>query len=155
MTPPMGHVLCPQLPDPRTGRQRVVDPMHFAVLARDYAQHIEIQTALAAEVMAHEPVRDARRVGNLADRDGVDRPRGERVQRCRVASACACRDPIHDHSPLQRCFRDMDMLAVHAFLDIVTAAANYGRLVLGHPAEDSLLCASPRGGVPEGAGLSR
>ena len=48
-------------------------------------------------------------------------------------------DGLRDHSPLQRDLRDVNMLAVHAFLDIDTAAEARGRLVLGLPADDPLL----------------
>ncbi|MGE3771541.1 MAG: acyl-CoA dehydrogenase family protein [Gammaproteobacteria bacterium] len=48
-------------------------------------------------------------------------------------------DGFREESPLQRYFRDVNMLAVHAFLDIDTAAATYGRLLLDLPVEDTLL----------------
>ena len=48
-------------------------------------------------------------------------------------------DGFREESPLQRYFRDVNMLAVHAFLDIDTAAETFGRLTLGLPAEDLLL----------------
>jgi 3-hydroxy-9,10-secoandrosta-1,3,5(10)-triene-9,17-dione monooxygenase len=48
-------------------------------------------------------------------------------------------DGFRDASPLQRYFRDVNMLAVHAFLDIDTAAESYGRMTLGLPPEDVLL----------------
>ncbi len=48
-------------------------------------------------------------------------------------------DGFREQSPLQRYFRDINMLAVHAFLDIDTAAETYGRMTLGLPAEDRLL----------------
>ena len=48
-------------------------------------------------------------------------------------------DGFRDDSPLQRYFRDLNMLAVHAFLDIDTAAETYGRMVLGLPLEDRMV----------------
>ena len=48
-------------------------------------------------------------------------------------------DGFRDESPLQRYFRDNNMLAVHAFLDIDTAAETAGRLALGLAAEDPIL----------------
>lgn len=48
-------------------------------------------------------------------------------------------DGFRDQSPLQRYFRDINMLAVHAFLDIDTAAETAGRLALALPADDPLL----------------
>jgi 3-hydroxy-9,10-secoandrosta-1,3,5(10)-triene-9,17-dione monooxygenase len=48
-------------------------------------------------------------------------------------------DGFRDHCPLQRYFRDINMLAVHAFLDIDTAAETYGRLVLGQAIDDPIL----------------
>ena len=48
-------------------------------------------------------------------------------------------DGFRDASPLQRYFRDVNMLAVHAFLDIDTAAESYGRMTLGLPPDDMLI----------------
>ena len=48
-------------------------------------------------------------------------------------------DGFRDHSPLQRYFRDINVLAVHAFLDIETAAQTSGCLRLGLPVEDPLI----------------
>ena len=48
-------------------------------------------------------------------------------------------DGFRDALPLQRYFRDVNMLAVHAFLDIDTAAESYGRMTLGLPPEDMLI----------------
>jgi len=48
-------------------------------------------------------------------------------------------DGFRDSSPLQRYFRDVNMLAVHAFLDIDTASESLGRLTLGVPVEDVLI----------------
>lgn len=48
-------------------------------------------------------------------------------------------DGFREQSPLQRYFRDINMLAVHAFLDIDTAAESAGRLALGLAVEDPLL----------------
>lgn len=48
-------------------------------------------------------------------------------------------DGFREHCPLQRYFRDINMLAVHALLDIDTATETYGRMTLGLPAEDPLL----------------
>ena len=48
-------------------------------------------------------------------------------------------DGFREQSPLQRYFRDINMLAVHAFLDIDTAAETSGRLTLGLAADDAML----------------
>ncbi len=48
-------------------------------------------------------------------------------------------DGFRETSPLQRYFRDINMLAVHAFLDIDTAAESYGRMALGLPPDDMLI----------------
>lgn len=48
-------------------------------------------------------------------------------------------DGFREPSPLQRYFRDINMLAVHAFLDIDTAAETAGRLALDLPPDDPLL----------------
>ncbi|MFA7595276.1 MAG: acyl-CoA dehydrogenase family protein [Novosphingobium sp.] len=48
-------------------------------------------------------------------------------------------DGFRDHSPLQRYFRDINVLAVHAFLDIDTAAETTGCLHLGLPTDDPLI----------------
>ncbi len=48
-------------------------------------------------------------------------------------------DGFREQSPLQRYFRDINMLAVHAFLDIDTAAETAGRFALSLPADDPLL----------------
>ena len=48
-------------------------------------------------------------------------------------------DGFRESSPLQRYFRDLNMLAVHAFLDIDTAAETFGRLTMGLPGDDPLL----------------
>ncbi len=48
-------------------------------------------------------------------------------------------DGFRDVSPLQRYFRDVNMLAVHAFLDIDTASESAGRIALGLPVEDPLI----------------
>ncbi|MEV1292681.1 acyl-CoA dehydrogenase family protein [Pseudonocardia sp. NPDC049635] len=62
-----------------------------------------------------------------------------------------CRDAVNDvvrgiggdgfrtHSPLQRFFRDINVVSVHAFLDIDTAAETIGRQALGLPLEDRLI----------------
>ena len=48
-------------------------------------------------------------------------------------------DGFRDHSSLQRYFRDINVLAVHAFLDIDTAAQTAGCMRLGLPVEDLLV----------------
>lgn len=48
-------------------------------------------------------------------------------------------DGFREASPLQRYFRDVNMLAVHAFLDIDTAAESAGRLALGLTPDDPVL----------------
>ena len=48
-------------------------------------------------------------------------------------------DGFRDASPLQRYFRDLNMLAVHAFLAIETAAETAGRLALGLQPEDPII----------------
>jgi 3-hydroxy-9,10-secoandrosta-1,3,5(10)-triene-9,17-dione monooxygenase len=44
-------------------------------------------------------------------------------------------DGFRDHSPLQRFFRDINVLALHAFLDIDNASETAGRLALDLPVE--------------------
>jgi 3-hydroxy-9,10-secoandrosta-1,3,5(10)-triene-9,17-dione monooxygenase len=48
-------------------------------------------------------------------------------------------DGFRDSSPLQRYFRDVNMLAIHAFLDIDNATETAGRHALGLPVEDPLV----------------
>ncbi len=48
-------------------------------------------------------------------------------------------DGFRDHSPLQRFFRDINVISVHAFLDIDTAAETIGRFALDLPVEDRLI----------------
>jgi 3-hydroxy-9,10-secoandrosta-1,3,5(10)-triene-9,17-dione monooxygenase len=48
-------------------------------------------------------------------------------------------DGFRNSSPLQRYFRDINTLAVHAFIDIDTAGESFGRLTLGQPTDDPLL----------------
>jgi 3-hydroxy-9,10-secoandrosta-1,3,5(10)-triene-9,17-dione monooxygenase len=48
-------------------------------------------------------------------------------------------DGFRDESPLQRYFRDINMLSVHAFIDYDTASDSFGRLMLGQAADDPLL----------------
>ena len=48
-------------------------------------------------------------------------------------------DGFRDEAPIQRHFRDLNMLAVHAFLDIDTASETAGRLALDLPVDDPLL----------------
>lgn len=48
-------------------------------------------------------------------------------------------DGFRDVSPLQRYFRDINMLAIHGFMDIDTAAETAGRHALDMPREDPLI----------------
>jgi 3-hydroxy-9,10-secoandrosta-1,3,5(10)-triene-9,17-dione monooxygenase len=48
-------------------------------------------------------------------------------------------DGFRDSSPLQRYFRDVNMLAIHAFLDIDNATETAGRHALGLSVEDPLV----------------
>lgn len=48
-------------------------------------------------------------------------------------------DGFRDHNPLQRYFRDINVIAVHAFLDIDTASETIGRMALDLPNEDRLI----------------
>jgi 3-hydroxy-9,10-secoandrosta-1,3,5(10)-triene-9,17-dione monooxygenase len=48
-------------------------------------------------------------------------------------------DGFRTQSPLQRYFRDINMLSVHAFIDYDTASESFGRLTLGQTADDPLL----------------
>ncbi|WP_345426992.1 hypothetical protein [Pseudonocardia xishanensis] len=48
-------------------------------------------------------------------------------------------DGFRDHSPLQRFFRDINVVAVHAFLDLDTASETLGRMALQLPVEDRLI----------------
>jgi 3-hydroxy-9,10-secoandrosta-1,3,5(10)-triene-9,17-dione monooxygenase len=48
-------------------------------------------------------------------------------------------DGFRNASPLQRYFRDINMLSVHAFIDFDTASESFGRLTLGQTVDDPLL----------------
>jgi 3-hydroxy-9,10-secoandrosta-1,3,5(10)-triene-9,17-dione monooxygenase len=48
-------------------------------------------------------------------------------------------DGFRERSPLQRYFRDINVLALHAFLDIDTASESFGRIALDVPVEDPLI----------------
>jgi 3-hydroxy-9,10-secoandrosta-1,3,5(10)-triene-9,17-dione monooxygenase len=48
-------------------------------------------------------------------------------------------DGFRSKSPLQRYFRDVNTLAVHAFIDIDTASESFGRLHLGQSTDDPLI----------------
>ena len=48
-------------------------------------------------------------------------------------------DAFRDDASFQRYFRDMNVVARHAFLDSETAAESYGKLVLGLPISDLLI----------------
>jgi 3-hydroxy-9,10-secoandrosta-1,3,5(10)-triene-9,17-dione monooxygenase len=48
-------------------------------------------------------------------------------------------DGFRNSSPLQRFYRDINLLAVHAFLDIDTASETSGRFTLGLPPTDPLV----------------
>ena len=46
---------------------------------------------------------------------------------------------FRSESPLQRFFRDINMVSVHSFMDFDIASESYGRALLGLPNEDPLL----------------
>ncbi|MCA2276874.1 acyl-CoA dehydrogenase family protein [Mycobacterium intracellulare] len=48
-------------------------------------------------------------------------------------------DGFRDDSPLQRFFRDINVMSVHAFLDLDNASENIGRNTLGLPLEDRVI----------------
>lgn len=48
-------------------------------------------------------------------------------------------DGFRDQSPLQRFFRDINVMSVHAFLDLDNAAENIGRNTLGLPSVDRVI----------------
>jgi 3-hydroxy-9,10-secoandrosta-1,3,5(10)-triene-9,17-dione monooxygenase len=79
----------------------------------------------------------------LADRASMKLKVAQIVDLCRTAMNDMVRgiggDGFREHSPLQRYFRDINLLALHAFLDIDTAAESTGRLELGLPVHDPLL----------------
>ena len=110
-------------------------------LARGLAAADAAETLLRDYLERYMQVRDGQY--ELMDRAGMKLKAAYLADLCRNAVNDLARgfggDGFRDHSSLQRYFRDLNMLAVHAFLDIDTAAETYGRLVLGLPVEDPLL----------------
>ncbi len=110
-------------------------------LARTFAR------ADAAEILLADYLRifiaDRPEQADLQDRCGMKLKAAFITDLCRDGINDIVRgiggDGFRDASPLQRYFRDVNMLAVHAFLDIDTAAESYGRMALGLPPEDMLL----------------
>ncbi len=110
-------------------------------LARGLAAADAAETLLDAYVGRYMTVRSEQL--DLTDRAAMKLKAAYITDLCRNAVNDLARgfggDGFRDQSPLQRYFRDINMLAVHAFLDIDTAAETFGRLTLGLPAEDPLL----------------
>jgi 3-hydroxy-9,10-secoandrosta-1,3,5(10)-triene-9,17-dione monooxygenase len=88
----------------------------------------------------------------MSDRPEQSDPRDRANMKLRVAYIVdMCRNGMNDmvrgigadgfrnSSPLQRFYRDINLLAVHAFLDIDTASETRGRFTLGLPVTDRLV----------------
>jgi 3-hydroxy-9,10-secoandrosta-1,3,5(10)-triene-9,17-dione monooxygenase len=115
------------------------------------AAQIRLGRALAAADAAEVLLRDyverilARRPTNSDPADRAEmKLKGAFISNlCREAINDIARgiggDGFRTHSPLQRFFRDINVVAVHAFLDIDTAAETIGRMALELPVEDRLI----------------
>ncbi|MFT4564845.1 MAG: 3-hydroxy-9,10-secoandrosta-1,3,5(10)-triene-9,17-dione monooxygenase [Gammaproteobacteria bacterium] len=110
-------------------------------LARGHASVDAAQTLLEAYLDRYTMVRPEQ--NELIDRADMKLKAAFITDLCRNAINDLARgfggDGFRDHNPLQRYFRDINLLAVHAFLDIDNSAETYGRLMLGLPAEERLL----------------
>ena len=110
-------------------------------VARGHAAVDAAQTLLDAYLDRHMMVRPEQ--NELIDRADMNLEAAFITDLCRNAINDLARgfggDGFRDHNPLQRYFRDINMLAVHAFLDIDNSAEIYGRLMLGLPAQERLL----------------
>jgi 3-hydroxy-9,10-secoandrosta-1,3,5(10)-triene-9,17-dione monooxygenase len=104
-------------------------------------------TARAAEILLGALMDDMTRPlaaqKDYGDRIGTKLRAAVIVDLCRNAINDMARgfgaDGFRDSSPLQRYFRDVNMLAVHAFLDIDNATETAGRHALGMQPEDPLV----------------
>ena len=110
-------------------------------LGRGIAAADAAQTLLDAYLERYMSVRAEQ--NELSDRAAMKLKASFITDLCRNAINDLARgfggDGFREQSPLQRYFRDINMLAVHAFLDIDTAAETAGRLALSLPADDPLL----------------
>lgn len=110
-------------------------------LGRGIAAADAAQTLLEAYLERYMSVRAEQ--NELSDRAAMKMKASFITDLCRNAINDLARgfggDGFREQSPLQRYFRDINMLAVHAFLDIDTAAETAGCLALSLPADDPLL----------------
>ena len=110
-------------------------------LGRGLAAADAAETLLAAYLERYMRVRDEQ--NHITDRAAMKLKAAFITDLCRNAINDLARgfggDGFREQSPLQRYFRDINMLAVHAFLDIDTAAETSGRLTLGLAADDAML----------------
>ncbi len=124
-----------------TGVKSAAKPAAQMRLARGLAAADAAETLLEAYLQRFTEVRPSQYA--LADRADMKLRAAYITDLCRNAINDLARgfggDGFRDASPLQRYFRDINMLAVHAFLDIDTAAETVGRLTLDLLPEDPLL----------------
>lgn len=110
-------------------------------LGRGLAAADAAETLLDAYLERYMQVRSEQ--NDIADRAAMKLKAAFITDLCRNAINDLARgfggDGFREQSPLQRYFRDINMLAVHAFLDIDTAAETSGRLTLGLTPDDPLL----------------
>ncbi len=110
-------------------------------LGRGLAAADAAETLLAAYLERYMRVRGEQ--NHITDRAAMKLKAAFITDLCRNAINDLARgfggDGFREQSPLQRYFRDINMLAVHAFLDIDTAAETSGRLTLGLAADDAML----------------
>ncbi len=110
-------------------------------LGRGFAAADFAETLLNAYLERHMQVRAEQ--NDITDRAAMKLKAAFITDLCRNAINDLARgfggDGFRERSLLQRYFRDINMLAVHAFLDIDTAAETSGRLSLGLTADDPLL----------------
>lgn len=118
------------------GQQAAQQRLGRAIAAADAAETM-LEDYLH-RLLAHRPEQY-----DLADRAMMKLKISHIVDLCRNAMNDMVRgiggDGFREHSQLQRYFRDINMLAVHAFLDIDTASETMGRITLDLPVEDPLL----------------
>ena len=110
-------------------------------LGRGLAAADAAETLLEAYLERHMCVRGEQ--NDITDRAAMKLKAAFITDLCRNAINDLARgfggDGFREQSPLQRYFRDINMLAVHAFLDIDTATETSGRLSLGLSADDTML----------------
>jgi len=118
------------------GRQAAQQRLGRAVAVADAAEALLDQ--YVGRLLSSGPERY-----ELADRAAMKLKAAYIVELCRTGLNDMVRgfggDGFRDHSPLQRYFRDVNTLAVHAFLDLDTATETVGRQVLDVPIEDPLI----------------